>query len=102
MVQSFTRTRPSVIVGQLLVGLVVEIASDVLGRGIHGGERFQLIEHLVVDAVDHRAHDLLEQLEIEQEAGLVQFGAGQGDADLVVVTVRILAAAVVVPEKVAG
>ena len=45
---------------------------------------------------------LLEQLEVEQQAGLVERGAGQRDADLVVVAVRVLALAFVVAEIVAG
>ena len=72
MVQSFTRTRPAVIPASWLVGLVVEIFGDVLGRGIEHGEGLEVVEHLVVDAVDDGAHHLLEQLEVEQQAGLVE------------------------------
>ena len=56
----------------------------------------------MVDALDNRAKHLLEQLEVEQQAGLVQRGPGQGNADLVVVPVRVLALALVVAEVVAG
>ena len=63
MVQSFTRTRPLVISRKLLVGLVEEIFRDIFGRWIQPDKRLKVVEHLVVDAVDHRAQHLLEQLE---------------------------------------
>src|ERR1035441_1858233 len=88
--------------GELLIGLVVEVFGDVLGRGIQDREGLQVVEHLVVDAVDDRTQHLVEQLEIEQEASLVQRGPGQGDADLIVMPVRVLALALVVAQIVAG
>ena len=70
MVQSFTRTRPSVMLGELPVGLVVEILRDVLSGRVEHREGLEVIEHLMVDAVDDRAQHLLQQLEVEQQAGL--------------------------------
>ena len=49
-----------------------------------------------------RAQHLLEQLEVEQQTGLIELGAGQRHADLVVVAVRVLALAFVVAQIVAG
>jgi hypothetical protein len=97
-----TRTRPAVIRGELLVGLVIEVFGQVLGRGVQHREGLQVVEHPVVDAVDHRAQHLLEQLEVQQQAGFVQFGPGQRDADLVVVPVRVLALALVIAKVVSG
>jgi hypothetical protein len=56
----------------------------------------------VVEVVDDRAHDLLEELEVEEQAGFVEVFALEGNEDLVVVAVRILALATVVAEVVAG
>jgi CIC family chloride channel protein len=56
----------------------------------------------VVEVVDDGAEEGLEELEVEQEAGGVELGAGEGDEDAVVVAVRVLALAVVVAEVVAG
>ena len=56
----------------------------------------------MVDAIDDGAQHLLQQLEVEEQTGLVERGAGQRDADLVVVAVRVLALAFVVAEIVAG
>ena len=63
---------------------------------------FEVIEHLVVDAVDDRTHHLLQQLEIQQQPGCVQFPAPQRQADLVVVAMRILALAAVVARVMSG
>src|ERR1035437_3351732 len=57
---------------------------------------------MVVDASDDRTQRLLEQLEIEQKARRVEFSSGQGDTDLVVVPVRVLALALVVAKIMAG
>ena len=86
----------------MAIGLVVEILGDVFGRGIERGEGLEVVQHLVVDAVDDRAQHVLEQLEVEEQSGFVERGAGQRDADLVVVAVRVLALAFVVAEIVAG
>jgi len=47
----------------------------------------------MVDAVDDRAQDLLEQLEVQQKAGGVQLRSCESDANLVVVAVRVFALA---------
>jgi hypothetical protein len=56
----------------------------------------------MVEVFDDGAHDLFEELEVEQEASLVEIFALEGDEDLVVVAVRVLALATVVAEVVAG
>jgi hypothetical protein len=56
----------------------------------------------MVEVVDDRAHDLLEEFEVEEEASLVEVFALEGDEDLVVVAVRVFALATVVAEVVAG
>ena len=63
--------------GELPVRLVVEILGHVLGRGVQHREGLQIVQHLVVDAVDDRAQHLLEQLEVQQQAGLVQLRAAR-------------------------
>ena len=81
---------------ELLGSLLVEITGEVLGRWVHLVEGFQVVDHLVVEVVDRGTHDLLEKLEIEQQAGLVELGADERDEDTVVVAVRILALAAIV------
>ena len=71
-------------------------------EGFSVSERLEVVQHLVVDALDHRAQHLLQQLEVQQQPRVVQFRAGQRHAHLVVVPVRILALAVVVAQIVAG
>ena len=56
----------------------------------------------MVEIVDGGAHDLLEELEVEQHPGFVELCADKGDEDLVVVAVRVLALAAIVAEVVAG
>ncbi len=57
---------------------------------------------MVVEAVDYRAHDLLQQFEVEEKAGFIEIRADEGDEDLVVVAVRIFALSAVVAEVVTG
>src|ERR1700722_838406 len=87
---------------ELEFGLVVKIAGEVFGRGVERGERLEVVDHLVVEVFDDGAHDLLEQLEVEEQAGFVEVSALEGDEDLVVVAVRVLALATIVAEVVAG
>jgi hypothetical protein len=61
---------------ELLIGLVIEVSGDVLGRWVQPVEWLQLIKHLVINPVNDRPQDLLEQLEIEQQPRLVQCFAG--------------------------
>jgi hypothetical protein len=56
----------------------------------------------VIEIVNDRAHDLLEEFEVEEQASLVEVFALESDEDLVVVAVRILALATIVAEVVAG
>ncbi len=93
---------PSRHAGELLIGLIVEVFGDILRRRIQLSKWFEIIQHLMIDALDHRAHHLLEQLEIQQKAGLIQRSSGQGHADLIVMAVRIFALAAIVAEIVAG
>src|SRR5258706_13587048 len=87
---------------ELELGLVVEVAREIFGRGVERGEWLEVVDHLVIEVVDDGAHDLLEQLEIEEQASLVEVFALEGDEDLVVVAVRVFALAAVVAEVVAG
>src|ERR1700692_536434 len=50
-------------VAELLPRLVEEVAGEVLRRGVDLVEGLQFIDHLVIEVLDDRAHDLLEQLE---------------------------------------
>ena len=102
MVQSFTRTRPEVMPASWRLVSLVKILGDVFGRGVDGGERLKIIEHLVVDAVNNGSQHVLHELEVEEQAGFVELGAGQSDANLVVMAVRVLALASVIAEIVAG
>jgi hypothetical protein len=56
----------------------------------------------MVEVFDDRAHDLLEESEVEEQAGLVKVFSLEGDEDLVIVSVRVLALASVVAKVVAG
>src|ERR1035438_3581700 len=51
--------------GELLAGLVVEVLGQVLGRGVEDGEGLEVVEHLVVDALDYRTQQILEQFEVQ-------------------------------------
>ena len=72
------------------------------GFGVEGGEGFEVVDHLVVEVVDRGTEDLLEELEVKQEAGFVELSAGERDEHFVVVAVRVFALAAVVAEVVAG
>jgi hypothetical protein len=88
---------------ELRGGLVVEILCQVFCRWVEFGvEGFEVVDHEVVEVFDGGTHDLLEELEVEEHAGLVKLFADEGDEDLVVVAVRVLALAAVVTEVVAG
>jgi hypothetical protein len=56
----------------------------------------------VVEGVDDRAEEGLEELEVEQQSGLVELLADKSDEHAVVVAVRVLALALVVAQVVAG
>ena len=54
----------------------------------------------MVETIDNVFHHFAQVFEVEQESGLVQFQSRQSHTDLVVVPVRILALALVVPQVV--
>src|SRR5216684_3785056 len=83
---------------ELAVGLIVKVARQVFCRWVELGEGFELIEHLVVDAVDDRTHHLLEQLEVEEEPCGVQFPASQRQTNLVIVAMGILTLTAIVAQ----
>src|SRR4051794_24731205 len=56
----------------------------------------------MIKAVDGRLHHSLQVFEVEQQAGLVEFAALQGDPHLVIVAVRILALTFVVAQVMSG
>ena len=88
---------------ELGAGLLVEVFGEVFCRGVDlGDEGLEVVDHAVVEVVDGGAHDLLEEFEVEQHAGFVELLAYEGDEDLVVVAVRVLALATIVAEVVAG
>ena len=88
---------------ELAASLFVKIFCKVLGAGIDlFVERWKIVDHEVVEIVDGGTHDLLEELEVEEHACFVELFADEGDEDLVVVAVWILALATIVAEVVAG
>lgn len=78
-----------------------EVAGEVFSGGVEGGEGLEVVDHLVIEVVDGGAKDLLEELEVEEKAGLIEFVADESDEDAVVVAVRVFALAAVVAEVVA-
>jgi hypothetical protein len=87
---------------ELLAGLEIEVAREVFGRRVYLIEGLEVVDHLVVEIIDDGAKDLLEQLEVEEEAGLVELVTDERDEDFVVVAMRVLALALIVAEVVAG
>src|ERR1700723_3638994 len=81
---------------KLPVGFIVKVTRQVFRRRVELDEGLEVVEHLVVDAVDHRTHHLLEQLEVQQEPCCVQFPAPQSQPNLVIVPVGVLALAAIV------
>jgi len=77
-------------------GLVEEVFGEVFGGGVEGGEGVEVVNHLVIEEFDRGAEDLLEELEVEQEAGVVEGFADERHEDAVVVAVGVFALAVVV------
>src|SRR5947209_7018076 len=80
--------------------LLEEIMSEIFSRRIQVRERLKVVDHLVIQAIDNRAQQVLEQLEVEQKAGLIQMLPGEGNQHAVVVAVRVLTLAVVVAQVV--
>src|SRR3984885_8655523 len=88
---------------KLRAGLLVEVFGEVFGAGVDLFiEGREVVDHEVVEVLHGGAHDLLEELEVEEHAGLVELFSDEGDEDLVVVAVRVLALAAIVAEVVAG
>ena len=102
MVTSFTRTLPLVPCFSRELVSSIEILGQVFRRRIDGGERLQLIHHLVVEIVHHRAQDVLQILKVQEQAGMVQGLAAKGHANAVVVAMGLFALAVVVAQVVPG
>src|SRR5580698_8762375 len=86
---------------QARVRLVIKVLGQVLCRRVDYGERLNVVDHLMIQAFDDVLHDLAEVLKIEEQTGLIQLGAGQRHADLVIVPVRILTLAFVVAQVMA-
>jgi hypothetical protein len=76
---------------QTAVGFVVKIFGQIFCRRVQIGERLYLINHLMIQTVDDRLHHVTQIFEIEEQTGFVEFLASEGDPNLVVVAVRILA-----------
>jgi hypothetical protein len=53
----------------------------------------------VVDALDDRVQNALEEFEVQQQTGVIEFAAAEGYADFVVVAVRVFALALVIAEE---
>jgi anaerobic magnesium-protoporphyrin IX monomethyl ester cyclase len=84
------------------VGFVIEILRKIFCRGINHRKWFNVIEHLVVEPLDHMLHDVAQVFEIEQQSSFVEFSAGERDTNLVVVPVRVFALALVVAQVMSG
>ena len=57
---------------KLLIRLIIKILGNVFRRWVEHREWLEVVQHLVIDAVDNRAEHLLKQLEVEQQASLVE------------------------------
>jgi hypothetical protein len=82
------------------VRLVVKVFGKIFRRRIDRGERFDLVDHLVIETLNDVPHHFAQVFEIKKQARLIQFGSRQGHANLVVVTMRILALALVISQVV--
>src|SRR5712692_6998689 len=82
--------------------LLIEVAGQVFGRGIQLVEGRDIVHELVVQLVDDGLHQPFHCDEIAQQAGGIELGAAQGDADFVVVAVHILTLAPVPAQGVPG
>src|SRR2546427_7601490 len=77
---------------------VVEIFCQVLRRRVQLRERLKIIDHLMIEPVNHMFQHLAQILEIEQQSGSVEFLACERHPHLVVVAMRVLTLALVVPQ----
>src|SRR5437868_10625974 len=78
--------------------LVIEIFREIFSRWIQRGEWSNIVDHLMIEALYHRLHHLFKLLEIEQKPSIIQLAPLQGDANFVVVAMRILAFASVIAQ----
>src|SRR5205814_10121047 len=82
-------------------GLIIEVPGNILGRGIELNERLNVIQHLVVQPINYEFHDFLQVFEVKQQSGPVQLRSAQRYTDFVVVPMRVLTLALVIPQIVA-
>src|SRR5215472_13008633 len=52
----------------------------------------------MIQTINHVPHHFAQVFEIQQQASFVEFAAGQGHANLIVVAVRVLALSLIVPQ----
>ena len=84
MVQSLTWTRPPVMPESCLFVSSKKYFGKIFSRRVHDIERLEIVDHLMVKIFNDRPQNLLEFLEVEQQAGGVEFPAPQGHTHLVV------------------
>jgi hypothetical protein len=87
---------------ELFVGLIVEIFGNIFGRRVQRRKRLELVQHLVVDAVDDRSQHLLQKLEVEQQTAVIESRARECDAHFVIMAMRIFALSVVIAQVMPG
>src|SRR5262249_28448846 len=74
---------------QLVRRLDEEIASEILSRRVRHLERLQVVQILMVKAVDDLVHRQLQIFEVKEQADFVELLSAQRDSNLVVVAVGI-------------
>src|SRR5206468_318589 len=89
------------LLNELLARLLVEVAGEILGRGVDLGEGWQFVDHLMVQVIDDGPEERFENLEVKQQAGFIKLRTGKGDEHAIVVPVRVLALAMVVAQEMA-
>ncbi len=85
---------------ELRVCLGIKISGQILGGRVDYFERFEIVDHLVIETIDHMSHYFAKIFEIEQKAGFVELFSGEGDPNFVVVSMRVLALAFVIAQVV--
>src|SRR5512146_2447128 len=94
----FHRDAATGYVAEARVGFVVEVLGKVFGGRVELGEGAEIVDHLVIEVVDHVLHDELEVLEVEEQAGVIKFAPGERHPDLVIMSVRVLALSLVIAQ----
>lgn len=74
---------------------IVNVARDVLCRGIHLVERREIVQVFVVERANHALNDLLQMHKIVEQSGGIEFLTCQRDAHAIVVPVLVFALALV-------